>query len=172
MRIVSYDPETIPEGERIIVIDGDNPLRFDSLSELKAPIIQNANDITRLDSEFQALKNNENTNETQIVDNTRRINNLEDRTLDSELMYALDLASVKYTFVNETNIEITHNRKEIYIKKVMAYAGTVGNEENYEDITSQVVLKEKLIKDNEGKIISKKLIIESNDPITGYIIFL
>jgi septal ring factor EnvC (AmiA/AmiB activator) len=172
LRYLTYDTEGIPEGDRIPILNGSDPTRFDSLKELKAPINQNTNNIAGLDSEVQALKNNENTNETQIVDNTRRINNLEDRTLDKELLYALDLASIKVTFVNSTRIEIQHNRKEIYMKKVMAYVGSIGDTENYEDVTKGVKITEQLTKGPQGNIVNKKVIIETTTPLTGYAVIL
>lgn len=165
MRILSYDPETVPEGERIVVINGDNPLRFDSLEELKEPIVQNSQKLAQLESDIQGIEDNRRT----IIDNTRRINNLEDRGLKEELLYSLAQASIIKTFVNSTRVEVQHNRKEIYVKKVMAYVGTAENEEMYEDITHSVKLLEVIARNPQGIIVSKKVIIQSENPITGYI---
>lgn len=164
LRYVTYDTEAIPSGDRIPILNSGDPTRFDSLDEFKASIDQNTNDISGLDSEVQALKNNE----TQTTDNTARINNLEDRTLDKELLYALDQASIKTTFVNATEVVIQHNRKEIYAKKVMQYVGTIEGEETFEDITHVVKLLEINVKDSQNNIIGKKVVIQTTNPITGY----
>lgn len=169
IQYATYNDENMEVGKfYILEINKDLASNIREATSFTQPIVQNTQSIQQLQRDIQAIDRNEDA----IIDNTRRINNLEDRSLQQELFYALDQASIKVTFVNKTHIEIEHNRKEIYFKKVMTYTGTVGNTENYEDSTSSVKISEQLTRDTEGKIINKKVLIDSNFLITGYAIIL
>lgn len=155
-----YNDENMEAGKFYIVeVDKDNASNLRAVTSITQPIATNTQDISEIKTDMEA-----------ITDNTARINNLEDRNLQQELLYALDQASIKATFVNQTEVVIQHNRKEIYIKKVMVYVGTIEGEETFEDITSTVKISEIVVKDNGNNVIMKKVIIKTNNPITGYTI--
>lgn len=121
------------------------------------------------DNKIQALENKDNNVDSKILDNTQRINNLEDRTLDKELMYALDLASIKIPIMNQRRIEIEHNRKEIHLIKVMMFEYENFSTKREKNITAGTTIFEEETKDQQGTIISKKIILDFGDnPINGY----
>lgn len=172
VRVVSYDTEAIPQGNRIPVLNGDDPIRFDSLDDINNAISNNASNISSINSTIGAIQSNSSDMNDRIVDNTNRINNLEDVDHIQKFIQGLDAYSSKVIFTNAIKIEIPHNRKEIYFKKVVSYVGTIENEEQYEEITSSVKITDVIIRDSQGNIIGKKIVIYSNQPITGYFLYI
>lgn len=167
IQYATYNDSNMESGKfYFIEANKDNASNLREVNSFVGSVASNTQAIAQLQQTVQGIEQNE----TKIIDNTRRINNLEDRDLKHELLYALDQSSIVKTFVNATRVEIQHNRKEIYVKKVMAYVGTAENEEMYEDITHSVKLLEAIVRNPQGIIVSKKVIIQSENPITGYIL--
>lgn len=104
-----------------------------------------------------------------ILDNQARINNLEDTEINKIIMF-LDKISIRNNFENSKLVEISHHRKSITSVKVMEQMLKTDTETLFKDITHSVSISER--NSIIGGIETKKVIIESNDPITGYAIIL
>lgn len=154
IRIVSYDTDSIPSGERFIVLDGNNPIRFDSLDELKQEIINCCGDVKSI-----------------VLDNRARINNLEDSGIQDNFIKGLELSTIRKEVVNSTYIEVQYGRRTISNVLVYRQIENDINEKVYEEYTSNVSIRyhEKY---NNGQLFEKFVVIESNTPFTGYVLVL
>ncbi|MGL5690455.1 MAG: hypothetical protein ACRDD8_06495 [Bacteroidales bacterium] len=119
------------------------------------------------DIQIQELLDSKNENLDLILDNQRRINNLENTSLDYLLRF-IDKLSIRKEFTESTHIEVEHNRKFITSVRVLMLISNVGGIKRYQDITNGV-LKEEIIDTNTGM---KKVILKPNEPITGYCLIL
>lgn len=166
IQYATYNDDSMESGKFYLVeVNKDLVSNLREITTITQPISQNTQEISNIKGDISDLKNSED----NIIDNTNRINILEDRTLDKELLYALNQSSIKYTFVNETRIEITHNRKEIYLIKIMKleYENLTGKK--MKNITAGCTIFEEETEDQNGIVVSKKLILDfGNIPISGY----
>lgn len=171
MRIVSYDPESIPSGNRIIILNGSDPIRFDSLDDINNNISSNTNNINSLNSTIGAMQLNNSNMNNRITDNTNRVNILEDRSLEKELQNALDLLSIKIPLINQTRLEIEHNRKEIYNVKVIKEEYENFKIKRVKNISAGTTIFEE--KSQDPTDTNKKLILDFGDvPISGYVLII
>lgn len=148
---ITYNPDTLPDGDRIVVLNGSNPPRFDSLTQIaKKSDIDGIQEI--------------------ILDNQARINNLEDTEVNKIIGF-LDKISIKKQFSNTSIVEISHFRKEIISVKVMRVNTSNPLMVEETNITAGTSIKEIIEKDSEGKITGKKVILDFGEtPISGYVI--
>lgn len=155
IRVVSYDTDTIPSGERYVVLNGSDPIRFDSLDELKQEIIDCCGDV-----------------EPIVLDNQARINNLESRDLVKEFLLALSLSTITTYFDNQTEVKVYYGRKEV--TNVIVYKQTLESptERAFEEITSGISLSYHEMLDQNGNITQKYVKIISETPITGKVLVL
>ncbi|MGL5764678.1 MAG: hypothetical protein ACRCX8_03445 [Sarcina sp.] len=142
--------------------------------DVDAQVEQNRLDIVAIkgkndfqDIKIQEIMDSKNENLDLILDNQRRINNLEDTSLDYLLRF-IDKLSIRKEFTESTYIEIEHNRKFVTSVRVLMLISNVGGIKKYQDITHGV-LKEEVIDTNTGM---KKVIFKPNEPITGYCLIL
>lgn len=135
--------------------------------------------ISDLQKSTNILNNNVSHNQTKtlenlelIHDNQGRINNLENQDLAKKFLIGLDYSNIKFNYSNEIHFEINLNRTPTSYKVYKLEEDSPLNERSFKDITSgvSIVYKETLNDNNE--VISKKLIIDSNSPISGYVMVL
>lgn len=119
------------------------------------------------DIQIQELLDSKNENLDLILDNQRRINNLEDTSLDYLLRF-IDKLSIRKEFTESTHIEIQHNRKFITSVRVLILVSSISGIKKYKDITNGILIEEE-IDTNTGM---KKVIFKPNEPITGYCLIL
>lgn len=187
VRVVSYDTEGLPSGDRVVVLNGSDPIRFDSMDDIKNPISQNTQNIQSLEvdiedlqlnhinqeSKINAIDNKYETERTLILDNQARINNLEDRDLRREFLIGLDQASIRVPFESMTSIKAYYGRKEITNIIVYQQVSITPEEKVFEEITSgiQITYHEKY-DINTNSLIEKYVLVETEVPITGYALIL
>lgn len=108
---------------------------------------------------------------SKVVDNQSRINNLEDRDLKKSFIEGMEISSIKKEFVNSTYIEVDYGRKEIHNVTVFKRITDDDNERIYEEMTAGVEIRyhEKY---NNGVLFEKQVIIETNQPVSGYVLVL
>lgn len=106
-----------------------------------------------------------------ISDNQARINNLENQNLKDNFIAGMELASIRKEFVNSNYIEVAYGRREINNIMVYGLVEDSATEKIYKEITSGIELKyhEKY---NNGELIEKIVVIETIQPITGYVLIL
>lgn len=150
---ITYNPDTLPEGDRIVILNGNNPPRFDSYENLLKKVgIENMQEI--------------------ILDNQARINNLEDTEI-GRIVEFLDRISIKKQFIAASTVEVEHFRKQIISVKVMKVNNSEPGITEEVNITAGTRIREIIEKDSEGKILNKKVILDFGDSvITGYVIII
>lgn len=169
IQYAAYNDDSMESGKFYLVeVDKDVASNLRLTTSITEPIQENSNKIAGIEFDMIELKDNADI----ISDNRDRINTLENRDFVKDFIHSLDVYSVKVNFTNKTQIVIDHNRKDIYYLKIMNYEGTVGNTENYQDVTSTVKITETIERNQQGEIIKKQIIIDSNQPITGYLLYI
>lgn len=106
------------------------------------------------------------------LDNQQRINGLEDADLKDHFMIGMNLATIKKQFSNQQHIEIPYLRKEVTNVIVYGQVSVTDTEKIYKEITSGIDISYHELYDNDGSLIAKKVIIETEQPITGYALVL
>lgn len=106
-----------------------------------------------------------------ILDNQARINNIEDKSLKDNFIAGMELASIRKEFVNSNYIEISYGRNEINKIQVWGEVENSSTEKIYQEITSGIEIKihEKY---NNGEVFEKLVVVETTQPITGYVLIL
>lgn len=153
IQYLTYDDEKLPSGNRIVVLNGSDPPRFDPLSQF---ITEDNLDVVQ----------------EVVLDNQARINNLEDTEI-KKIIGFLDKVSIKKPFTNETLVEINHFRKEVVNVKVMQLVEQGPNRVQHINITAGTRILEEALLDAQGAVIGRKVILDFGDtPVTGYAIIL
>lgn len=120
---------------------------------------------------IEALQDADTNYQQLIYDNQARINNLEDRDLEEEFSFGLNLNTIKVTFSGATNIKINYARNEITNVQVWAYDETsIELHKKYTNI--HVLYENHVIKDVNGNIVEKYILLKPAEPITGYAVIL
>lgn len=109
---------------------------------------------------------------TQLDDNTARINNLENEDLRAKYLEALDLATIKKNFSNATEIEIQYGRREIISIQVFVLKESTDQRLIYQESSSTIILEQVVELDSNGNPTVKKIVIKSNQPVSGYCLIL
>jgi len=181
--IPSFDSESLEEGKFYsLYVNKDNAtltVSKDVQDSLNAKVLLNEHNITAIELtntdqgiSIQNIINNATNDKEIILDNTARINNLEDEDLRTKFLIAMEMASIKKTFTNQTDIEIQYGRKEIISISVNVLISQNEDVLLYDDATNTVKIQKELTLNSEGVQIIKKVKIHSNSPISGYVLLL
>lgn len=151
----------------IIEVDKDLAPNLRLTTSFTEPISK----IPNIENDISTLETiNSNLND-RITDNTNRVNILEDRSLEKELQNALDLLSIKIPLINQTRLEIEHNRKEIYNIKVIKEEYENFKIKRVKNISAGTTIFEE--KSQDPTDTNKKLILDFGDvPISGYVLII
>lgn len=123
------------------------------------------------ETQIATLIDNDGKYNNRITDNSERINNLEDKDLKHTFIEGMEISSIRKEFVNSTYIEVNYGRKEIHNVTVFKQITDDDNERIYEEMTAGVEIRyhEKY---NNGVLFEKQVIIETNTPVSGYVLVL
>lgn len=157
IRYIVYDTEAIPSGDRMPIVNGDDPIRFDSLKDLKDSIDSNTQNVLELEGDRET-----------ILDNQSRIENIENADARFNLLGAIKNASSEYYFTNATTIELLFGRETIVAFNVFEEKEKTPTKTVYRCITDSVIWD--IVRETVDGVLIKKIVINSqNNPITGYV---
>lgn len=120
---------------------------------------------------IESLQINQNNDKILILDNHARINNLENQSLKDNFIAGMHLASIRKNFVDSTHVEVEYGRGEINNIMVYNLHTDTPTQKIYKEVTSGIELSYKETYE-DGELVSKKVIIDTMIPITGYVLIL
>ncbi|MGL4358603.1 MAG: hypothetical protein ACRCSY_07900 [Cetobacterium sp.] len=177
VQFATYNDDYMETGKFYIVeVNKDNASNLREVTSITVPLAKATQDITEIKSkndfqeiEINSLKDYFEDYKEIIIDNQSRINNLEDTEIEKIITF-LDRVSITKQFENSIKIEIQHNRKSIVSTKIYELVSNNNNVKRYVEIDSGVSIYHETVLENGTE--SKKVVIESNRPITGYAVIL
>lgn len=177
VQFVTYDDKNMEAGKFYLVESNlDQASNLREVTSITLPLNKATQDIVGIiakndaqDIEINSLKNYFENYKNTILDNQKRINNLEDTEINKIMMF-LDQISITKQFENSNRIEIQHNRKFITSTKVFELIYETYNSKKFVEVDSGVSITHEIFIENNVEY--KKVVIESNRPITGYAVIL
>ncbi len=180
IQFASYDDSNMQPGVFYLVeVDLDNASNLRPITTITVPLDQAIQDIIELRAQQQLhsidisdLNAHRNDFKTQLDDNTARINNLEDEDLRAKYLEALDLATIRKTFSGATEIEIEYGRRDVISVQVYVLKEQTDQILVYQESSSTVLIEQIVELDQDGNPVVKKILLKSNNPISGYALVL
>lgn len=123
--------------------------------------------VAELDLDVQALQNKDNNVELIVYDNQARIENIENADARFNLLAALKNTSIKYYFDDAIEVEISHNRDTIVSLNVFQEVSNTDVKKEYICVTSGVIWRK--VDELINGVWKRKIVINSNNSITGYV---
>lgn len=177
---MTYDDQHMEPGKFYLVeVNRDSANNLRLITTITEPLdkavqdiigIKAKNDIQDIDIEY--LKTHKDDLKVQLDDNTARINNLENEDLRAKYLEALDLATIRKNFSNTQEIEVLYGRREVISIKVYVLKEQTDQRLVYQESSSTTLIEQVIELDSNGVPIVKKILVKSNQPISGYVLVL
>lgn len=175
-----YQTDNMESGKfYLLEVNKDLAPNLREIGTITGPLAQAIQDIVSIkgkdelqDIDIEYLKLHKDDLKTQLDDNTARINNLENEDLRAKYLEALDLATIRKTFSEATEIEILYGRREVISIKVYVLIEQTDQRMVYQESSSSVLIHEVIELDSNGNRVIKKIVVKSNIPISGYMLVL